>query len=221
MSEISSVAIIGGTGALGGALAVACARAGLRVYLGSRDAQRAHNAAQKVAKETGAEVIGMENVACAREGDLVAVTVPYASQADILRSIASAVAGRIVLDTTVPLVPPKVARVQLPKEGSAANRARSILGSDARLVTGFHSISAQKLRAGEKIEGDVLIFSDDVEARETVAGFAKKIGLRGIHAGPLANSVAAEAMTSVLIGINKRYGVGEGAGIIITGIEGL
>ncbi|MEQ9572522.1 MAG: NADPH-dependent F420 reductase, partial [Nitratireductor sp.] len=104
-------------------------------------------------------------------------------------------------------------------EGCAANRAAAALGPQVRLVTGFHSVSAQKLRKGEEIDGDVLLFSDDVAARETIVALAYRIGLRGIHAGPLANSVAAEALTSVLIGINKRYNIPEGAGIVVTGIR--
>lgn len=218
MNEAQSVAVIGGTGDLGGGLAMACARAGLTVYIGSRDAARAAAAAAEISAATGATVEGMDNLACATKGDIVAVTVPFASQVSTLQSIAGAVAGKIVLDTTVPLVPPRVARVQLPPEGSAANRAAAILGGDARLVTGFHSVSAQKLRAGEKVAGDVLLFSDDTEARDVIAWLADRIGLRGVHGGPLANSVAGEAMTSVLIGINKRYGVPEGAGIVVTGI---
>jgi len=219
MSDSNSISVIGGTGDLGGGLAMACARAGMTVFIGSRDEARAKVAATEIAAATGATVEGMDNLACAQKGDIVAVTVPFSSQAATLESIAELVAGKIVLDTTVPLVPPKVARVQLPVEGSAANRAAAILGDRARLVTGFHSVSAQKLRAGDKIEGDVLLFSDDTAARDAIAALADKIGLRGVHAGPLANSVAGEALTSVLIGINKRYGVREGAGIVVTGIK--
>lgn len=218
MNEVKSIAVIGGTGDLGGGLAMACARAGLTVYIGSRDETRAKAAAAEISAATGSAVEGLDNLACAQKGDIVAVTVPFASQVSTLESIAGAVAGKIVLDTTVPLVPPRVARVQMPPEGSAANRAAAVLGGDARLVTGFHSVSAQKLRAGEKVEGDVLLFSDDTAARDVIAALADRIGLRGVHGGPLANSVAAEAMTSVLIGINKRYGVPEGAGIVVTGI---
>lgn len=218
MQELNSISIIGGTGDLGGGLAMACARAGLRVYVGSRDSARARQAASEISAATGGVVEGMDNLSCAGRGDIVAVTVPFASQAETLRSIAGSVVGKIVLDTTVPLVPPRVARVQLPAEGSAANRALAILGDGVRLVTGFHSVSAQKLRAGEKVAGDVLLFSDDVEAREVIATLADRIGLRGVHGGPLANSVAGEALTSVLIGINKRYKVAEGAGVVVTGI---
>lgn len=218
MIESQTIAVIGGTGDLGGGLAMACARAGLTVYIGSRDEERAKEAAAAISAATGARVEGMGNLACARQGEIVAVTVPFASQVSTLENIAEAVAGKIVLDTTVPLVPPRVARVQLPPEGSAAARATAILGNNSRLVTGFHSVSAQKLRAGEKIAGDVLLFSDDTEARDVIVGLADRIGLRGVHGGPLANSVAGETMTSVLIGINKRYGVAEGAGIVVTGI---
>ena len=219
MSEIKSIAIVGGTGALGGGLAMACARAGLTVFIGSRDVARAEAAAAEIAESTGAKVVGLDNVACAEAGEIVAITVPSASHVSTLETIADQVAGKIVLDTTVPLVPPKVARVQMPAEGCAANRAAATLGPQVRLVTGFHSVSAQKLRKGEKIDGDVLLFSDDVAARETIVALADRIGLRGIHAGPLANSVAAEALTSVLIGINKRYNIPEGAGIVVTGIR--
>ena len=219
MTEFGRLAIVGGTGALGSALAVACARAGLKVCIGSRDADRAAEAAAKIAHATGTDVTGLENISCAEAGDIVAVTVPSASQVETLAAIAAKVTGKIVLDTTVPLMPPRVARVQLPPEGSAAARAANALGTDVRLVTGFHSVSAQKLRSGEKIDGDVLLFSDDIEAREVIVALASAIGLRGIHAGPLANSVAAEALTSVLIGINKRYGIPEGAGIVVTGIR--
>lgn len=216
--NIDTVAIVGGTGALGGGLAMACARAGIGVRIGSRDAAKAVALAAELAAETGGAVSGMTNEECVSEGDIVVVTVPSSSQVETLRALAPAVQGRVLLDTTVPLVPPRVARVQLPDEGSAAARAAAVLGPDVRLVTGFHSVSAQKLRDGAKSDGDVLLFSDDVEARDIVAELAFRIGLRGIHAGPLANAVAAEAMTSVLIGINKRYGVKQGAGIMITGI---
>lgn len=218
MSDIGRIGIVGGTGALGGGFAMALARAGFAVAIGSRDAARAAAAAEEIAAATGNAVEGLDNAECAAAVDLVVVTVPYASQLETLTAIAPHVAGKIVLDTTVPLVPPKVARVQLPAEGSAANRAQQALGPEARLVTGFHSVSAQKLRKGEEIRDDVLLFSDDVAARDTICEMAQKIGLRGVHAGPLANSIAGEALTSVLIGINKRYNVVGGAGIRVTGL---
>ena len=130
-----------------------------------------------------------------------------------------AVAGKLVIDTTVPLVPPKVARVQLPPEQSAALAAQQRLGPGVRVVAAFHTIAAHKLQSDEPIDCDVLVFGDEPKDREVVIALAHAIGLRGIHAGPLANSVAAEALTSVLIGINRAYKA-DGAGIRITGIAG-
>jgi NADPH-dependent F420 reductase len=213
------IAIVGGTGALGGGLAMRCARAGLSVAIGSRDPARAEAAAREIAVQTGNPAItGHDNAGAAALGDIVFVTVPFASQAATLASIRPVCAGRIVVDTTVPLVPPKVARVQLPAEGSAAAVAAAALGPEVRLVTGLHNISAAKLGQEGDPGCDVLVFGDDVEAREAVVGLAGRIGLRAFHAGPLDNSVAAEAMTSVLISINRRYKVADGAGLRITGI---
>ena len=145
------------------------------------------------------------------------VTVPWESQAKILDEIAPHVAGKLVVDTTVPLVPPRVARVQLPPEHSAALAAQKRLGAGVRVVSAFHNVAGHKLQTDEPVDCDVLIFGDDPGDREVVLGLAKAAGLRGVHAGPLANSVAAEALTSVLIGINRNYKV-DGAGIRITGI---
>jgi hypothetical protein len=123
-----------------------------------------------------------------------------------------------VVDTTVPLVPPRVARVQLPPEHSAAVAAQQRLGEGARVVSAFHNVAAHRLQELDApIDCDVLVFGDDPKDREQVLQLVTAIGLRGIHAGPLANSAAAEALTSVLIGINRAYKV-DGSGIRITGI---
>ena len=142
---------------------------------------------------------------------------PWSSQAEILDAIKPHVAGKLVIDTTVPLQPPKVSRVQLPPEDSAAVTAQKRLGPTARLTSAFHNVAAHKLKDDVAIDCDVLVFGDDAKDRETVIGLAEAIGLRGLNAGPLANSAAAEALTSVLIGINRTYKV-DGAGIRITGI---
>lgn len=218
--DVRTIAIVGGTGSLGCGLAARFARAGFDVVLGSRSRERAEEAARELSAETGHALRGLDNLAAAQAGDIVIVTVPFSSQTDTLKTIAPAVAGKVTVDATVPLVPPKVARVQLPAAGSAANMAAAALGAGVRLVTAFHNVSAQKLRDGEPVHSDILVFGDDIEAREIVAGLIGRAGMRGLHGGPLANAVAAEAMTSVLISINRRYGVAEGAGIRITGIEG-
>ena len=207
-----TIAIIGGTGQLGGALAWRLARAGNEVIIGSRTAE---SAASKAA-EIGHGLTGMANAAAAAAGDIVFVTVPFAAQAATLADIAPHVAGKIVVDTTVPLVPPKVMRVQLPAEGSAAVRAAAILGEGVRLVAGFHNVAAHKLAQDVEVDCDILVFGDDKAARTEVVALADAIGLRGVHAGALVNAAAAEAMTSLLIFINKNYQV-DGAGIRITG----
>ena len=149
--------------------------------------------------------------------EVVIVTVPYASQADTLKQIAPLVGDAIVVDTTVPLVPPKVMRVQLPAAGSAALEAKAILGDAVRFVTSFHSVAAHILDTDAKVDCDVLTFSDDVEARGVVIGLVNDMDLRGLSGGALANSAAAEALTSILIYMNKTYGA-DGAGVRFTGL---
>ena len=221
MSEIHSViAVIGGTGNLGHALARRWAQAGYEIVIGSRSAEKAEEAAARIEKASGSvPVAGMTNEDAAAKADIVIIAVPFSSQQPILTAIAGHAAGKLIVDTTVPLVPPKVARAQMPTAGSAALSARAILGEEARLVSAFHNVAAHKLQQDVEINCDVLVFGDIPADREIVVELADKAGLRGIHGGPLDNSVAAEALTSVLIGINKRYKA-DGAGIRITGHGG-
>ena len=217
MSETKpSVAVVGGTGALGGALARRWARAGYRVIVGSRDADKAREAARQLTATAGSQIDGASNAEAARSGDLVVVTVPWGAQEGTLAEIRAEVQGKIVVDATVPLVPPKVMRVQLPPDGCAAVRAQRLLGEGVRVVAAFHNVAAHKLATDAVIDCDVLVFGDQKEARETVIALATAAGLRGLHGGALPNSAAAEALTSVLIFINKTYQV-DGAGIRISG----
>jgi len=214
------LAVIGGTGSLGHALAGRWARAGYEIVIGSRSADKAMEvAAQLDAAGAGTAARGLSNHEAALEADIIVVAVPFASQESILRTIADAAGDKLVVDTTVPLVPPKVARAQMPDAGSAAMTARAVLGDEARLVSAFHNVAAHKLKEDGDVDCDVLIFGDEPDDREAVVELAQAAGMRGIHCGPLANSVAAEALTSILIGINKRYKA-DGAGIRITGIPG-
>jgi 8-hydroxy-5-deazaflavin:NADPH oxidoreductase len=208
----SKIAIIGGTGNLGSALAWRLARAGRDVVIGSRTVE----AAVAKATELGHGLTGMVNADAAAAADVVIITVPFSAQASTLEDIKPHVAGKIVVDTTVPLVPPKVMRVQLPPEGSAAAKAAAILGEGIRVVSGFHNVAAHKLAQDVDVDCDILVFGDEKAARAEVVALADAIGLRGIHGGALANAAAAEAMTSLLIFINKHYQV-DGAGIRITG----
>ncbi|MBP8231664.1 NADPH-dependent F420 reductase [Rhizorhabdus sp.] len=211
MTSTPSIAIVGGTGKLGAAIAYRLGRAGYRVILGSRDPARA----AATAGELGVEAAD-SNADAATAGDIVIVAVPFAAQDATLAEIAPHVAGKIVVDTTVPLVPPKVMRVQMPPEGSAAVRAAGLLGEGVRLVSAFHNVAAHKLASDADIGCDVLVFGDDKDARGEVVALADAMGLRGLHGGALVNSAAAEAMTSILIFLNKTYRV-DGAGIRITG----
>ncbi len=212
MTEKRTIAVIGGAGNLGKALAWRLARAGHRIIIGSRSADAAAAAAAAI----GHGARGLANAAAAAEAELAIIAIPFSAQEAILRDIAPHVAGKIVVDTTVPLVPPSVMRVQLPAEGSAAQRTHTILGDGVRVVSAFHNVAAHKLAEPGEVACDVLVFGDDKEARAVVVALAEDAGLRGLHAGALANSVAAEALTSILIFLNKTYKV-DGAGIRITG----
>jgi hypothetical protein len=218
IAALSTVAIVGGTGSLGGGLARRLARAGLTVVIGSRDAAKASAAAQALAAALpGSRVTGLGNLAAAAAAELVVLAVPFANHRATLQEIAPALAGKILVDTTVPLVPPRVARVQLPPEGCAALAAQQLLGDGVTVVSAFQNVSADSLQSDEELDCDVLVTGNKAEAREVVVGLAQRAGLRAWHAGSLENSAAAEALTSVLIFMNKRYG-GVHTGIRITGI---
>lgn len=216
MAERPTLAIIGGTGDLGSGLARRWAASGYPVVLGSRSREKAEAAAREMSNG-GAVIRGLGNREAAEAGDIVVIAVPWSNHAATLDEIAPAVAGKIVVDAVVPLVPPKVATVQLPPEGSAAQAAQTRLGPESRVVGAFHNVGAAKLKAGGPVDCDVLVFGNDKAAREAVMGLADAAGTRGVDGGVLANAVAAEALTSILIGINRRYKA-SGAGIRITGI---
>lgn len=218
MSDLPVIAIVGGTGAEGAGLAVRWARAGYRVILGSRSAVRAASSAAGLAEHGRVE--GAANADAAAAADIVAVTVPFAAQRQTMADIAEAARGKIVIDVTVPLVPPRVARVQLPEEGSAAAIAQQILGPETRVVSAFQNVAADHLAdPAHEMDCDVLVCGDSKEARAEAMKLIEAAGLRGIEAGPLDNAVAAEALTSVLIWINRRY-ESPGSGIRITGLPG-
>ncbi len=208
-----TIAILGGTGDLGSGLAKAWARAGHRIVIGSRSPERAAGLVAELGNACAAPY-----AQAVESADVVVIAVPFSSHEAVLSEIRAAAQGKVVVDAVVPLVPPRVSTVQLPAEGSAAQIAQAILGPDVRVVSAFHNVGAAKLHMGERVDCDVLVFGDDPAARELVAGLARQVALRGIDAGALANSAAAEALTSVLIGLNRRYKV-KGAGIRITGLE--
>ena len=216
------LAILGGTGDLGTGLARRWAQAGYQVIIGSRTQEKAEAAVadlREVMSERGlAEVAvqAMENLAAAEAADIVTLTVPFSHQASTLEQVKPALLGKILVDVTVPLVPPKVARVQLPEQGSAGQIAQELLGEEVAVVSAFQNVAAAHLQEGHGIECDVLVCGNKRDAREEVIKLVEAAGMRGFHAGMINNAAAAEALTSVLIVINKQYGCH--AGIKISGL---
>jgi NADPH-dependent F420 reductase len=218
-SDFYSICVVGGTGAEGGGLALRWAAHGHRVTIGSRAAERANDAAKELNAILGKDVLkGVENGAGAAEADVVVLTVPFAAQMSTAEMLRPHLAGKILIDVTVPLVPPKVSQVQLPPSDSCAVALQEALGGEIRVVSAFQNVSAHKLRVlTAKVDCDVLVSSDSKEARAVGVRLASDAGLRGIDVGPLANSVVAESLTSVLIWINRTYKIPD-AGIRITGL---
>lgn len=215
-----SVAVLGGTGKEGKGLAYRWARAGYHVLIGSRTEEKAATAAKEVTEMLGdgVSVAGMNNLQAAKEANIVVLTVPYSAHRETLESVKDALQGKILVDVTVPLVPPKVATVQMPAAGSAAQEAKQILGEGVEVCAAFQNISHEHLLGGEGVECDVLVTGTSKDARTNVILLVEAAGLRGWDAGPIENSVVIEGLTSVLIGINKKYGSTH-AGIKITGIS--
>ncbi|MBI5113644.1 MAG: NADPH-dependent F420 reductase [Rhodovulum sp.] len=220
MTETTSICVVGGTGAEGSGLALRWAKAGHRVTIGSRDPAKAAAAAEELNGRLGRPLLSgtasRDGVAAA---EVVVLTVPYAAQMSTVEGLKDVLAGKILIDVTVPLVPPKVSRVQLPPADSCVVALQAALGEGVRVVSAFQNVSAHKLKDPDKsIDCDVLVAGDDKEARALAIRLAGDAGLRGIDAGPLANSVVAESLTSVLIWINRTYKIPD-AGIRITGID--
>lgn len=217
--EQQTLAVIGGTGAEGGGLALRWAKAGHRVIIGSRDATKAAAAAEALNAILGGRAIeGMESNAAVSAAGIAILAVPFSAQATTAEGLKAALQGKILVDVTVPLMPPKVSLVQLPASGSCVVDLQKRLGPEIRVVSAFQNVSAHKLKDLDyKIACDVLVCADDKAARQAVIALAADAGLRGIDAGPLANSTVAESLTSVLIWINKTYKIPD-AGITITGI---
>jgi NADPH-dependent F420 reductase len=225
-----SVAVIGGTGDEGFGLSLRLARAGEDVVIGSRAEDRGQAAAQKAADVLGlgsgsgtrGGIEGTSNEKAAAACDIVFVTVPYAGQAEIYRSIKDALRpGAIVCDTTTPLataVGRPAWHVVTPWEGSAAEQAKAIMPKGMRLVSGFQTVSGHALQELEHdLEGDVLLCGAEAEAKAVIGALVEKIpNLRWIDAGPLSMARIVEPLTAVLVSVNRSYGI-TNAGISLTG----
>lgn len=219
MSDPETIAILGGTGDLGTGLAIRWSQAGHKIIIGSRTQKKADAAVaslKKISPETPAEA--MENPAAAAAGEIVVLTVPAEHQLSTLESVREGLQGKILIDVTVPLMPPRVGTVQLPDEGSAGKRAQQMLGDNVQVVTAFQNVAAHLLQKPVEIQCDVLVAGNKRSARNKVIALAQKAGMRAWHAGPIENSAAAEALTSILIQINRRHDISH-SGIRIVGQE--
>ena len=214
-NKIQIIGILGGSGALGSGLSYRLGKAGYQVIIGSRNPGKASEKVNEINQRLKQEKISIEsNYLAAEKSDLIILTVPFSNHGVIVKEISPVVQNKIVLDTTVPLVPPKVARVQLPEYGSVAKKTQELLGKEVRVVSAFQNVAASHLDGDDALAGEILVFGNNKDARETIIGLIQEIGMKGWHAGSIDNSVVAESMTSVLIFMNKFYNM-EGAGINI------
>ncbi len=215
-----TIAVLGGTGKEGKGLAYRWAQAGYRVLIGSRVSERAVTAASEIMEllEGSSSLVGMTNLEAAQQADIVVLTVPYSAHRDTLEGVKDALKGKLLIDVTVPLVPPKVTKVQMPAAGSAAQEAKEIVGEDVEVAAAFQNISHELLLGESEVDCEVLVTGTSREARTEALKLVEAAGLTGWDAGPIENSVVVEGLTNVLININKKYGSTH-AGIKITGVS--
>ncbi|MGZ9220521.1 MAG: NADPH-dependent F420 reductase [Anaerolineales bacterium] len=219
-SLMLTIAVLGGTGKEGKGLAYRWAKAGYRVLIGSRLSERAVTVASEIMQllEGSSSVVGTTNLEAAQQADIIVLTVPYAAHRPTLESVKDALKGKLLIDVTVPIVPPKITKVQMPPAGSAAQEAKEIVGEDVQVVAAFQNISHELLLGEEEVECDVLVTGTSKDARAEALRLVDAAGLTGWDAGPIENSVVLEGLASVLIYINKQYGSTH-AGIRITGVN--
>jgi 8-hydroxy-5-deazaflavin:NADPH oxidoreductase len=217
------IAIIGGTGPAGMGLALRWARAGETIIIGSRDAQRAEQAATAIQRRMGrpVPVSGMENKAACAAADILMLTVPFEGQASLIKQLKPAItAGSILIDATVPLaagVGGRASRTLGVWQGSAAQQAAELVPEEVSVVAAFHNVSAELLGGDHPLDCDVIVCSDDADAAQLTRELAAKIpGVRALDGGKLENARIVEQITALLIGLNVRN---KGhAGIRITGL---
>jgi len=219
-SMLLTIAVLGGTGKEGKGLAYRWAKAGYRVLIGSRTPGKAEAAAAEISQMLGddASLQGLENAQAAEKADIVVLTVPFTAHRATLEGLKDAIRDKLFIDVTVPLIPPKVTKVQMPSAGSAAQEAREILGEQAQVTSAFQNISHEYLLNDQMISCDVLVTGLSKQARAETLKLVAAAGLIGWDAGPIENSAVVEGLTSVLIYINKQYGSTH-AGIQITGAK--
>lgn len=215
--HLPSLAIIGGTGKQGPGLAMRWAHAGYKVFIGSREAEKAQATADEINEALGIKTVeGFQNQDAALKADISVLTVVQSAHEAAVSSLIDELKGKIVVDAT--------ARVEFrdpkpPSPPGAARMAQNKLGPDARVVAAFQSVPAHILKKnlGEKLNTDVLVCADDLEAAKVVMKLAEDAGMQAYYGGGLDNAVVVEGITSILISLNKHYGV-RTASIGVTGI---
>jgi NADPH-dependent F420 reductase len=213
------LAIIGGTGSQGRALAARFAHAGVDILIGSRDVSRAHAAAAELNVHTGTHRLsGLTNRDAAHGADIVLLAVPYEGLTPILADVREAAQHKIVINIASALNPERKSRARVPAAGSTTAEVQHFFGEHVKVVAAFQNIAPEGLSPHDAyIDSDVLVCGADRASRETVIALIQQAGIRAVDAGVLANAVAVETLTAVLIAINIKYKI-KGAGIRITGL---
>ncbi|WP_228845296.1 NADPH-dependent F420 reductase [Phototrophicus methaneseepsis] len=217
---IKSIAVVGGTGKEGSALAKRWALNGYRVIIGSRSADKAEKSAAETNEELNGEYLtGMANEDAVQNAEIIVLSVPYSAHKSTLETIKPYITGKILVDVTVPIQPPNFTTVHVPEGKAASLESQAFLGEDVKVAAAFQNVSFVKLSDPQgDVNCDVLICGDDLGVKQEVMTLVEAAGMRGIDAGPLANAVAVEALTPVILYINKQHKI-KSAGIRITGLD--
>ncbi len=221
-----NVAIVGGTGNLGGALALRLGAPGVKIIIGSRDAEKAKKAVEALKPNLRAgEIEGRTNQEAVKGADYVVIAVPYEGHAQMVRDVKGQVTGKIIIDTVVPL---NKGKPFVPPAGSALQEAQQILGDEAPVVGALHNISAVDLGDVDSPLGDVLVCGDKSDAKEKVMEIIRRFGARAFDGGPATNAYVIEGLTGVIIFLNRKYksthgsirivGIGEAGSLVPTGL---
>jgi NADPH-dependent F420 reductase len=218
MENKPTIAIIGGTGNEGPGLALRWALGGYPVIIGSRVQEKAETTAETLNNELGINsIIGMQNSLAAQNADISVLTVVYTAHHPALESIKNDLQGKILIDATARI---DFRNPKPPEPPSAARIAQNILGEEVQVAAAFQNVPAHVLRKdlNKHLEADVLVFADAADAAESAISLTEAGGMRAYHAGGLDNAIVAEGLTSILISLNKIYGV-RTASIGINGLE--
>ena len=214
--ENFGVAIVGGTGNLGGALALRLGAPGVKIVIGSRDAEKAKKAVETLKPNLRAgEIVGMTNQEAVQGADFVVIAVPYEGHAQMVSDLKGQLAGKVVIDSVVPL---NKVRPFVPAAGSALQEAQGILGDEAPVIGALHNISAVDLGDVDSPLGDVLVCGDNAEAKQKVMEIIRRIGATAYDGGPASNAYVIEGLTGVIIHLNRKYKSKHGS-IKITGLR--